>query len=83
MVVFANVFTVRTSGTGSTNIYGTDTFADENFDLRHETAGLLSMAVSVEPCLFVCLVMLMSLYRMLARTQMDVSSSSRSRRLHS
>jgi peptidyl-prolyl isomerase H (cyclophilin H) len=32
-------------GTGSASIYGTKSFADENFNLRHETAGLLSMAV--------------------------------------
>lgn len=31
-------------GTGSTCIYGTKTFADENFTLKHTTAGLLSMA---------------------------------------
>lgn len=34
-------------GTGSTSIYGTKNFADENFKLRHDEAGLLSMAVSV------------------------------------
>lgn len=34
-------------GTGSTSIYGTKAFADENFDLKHDTAGLLSMAVSL------------------------------------
>ncbi|KAK5721059.1 Peptidyl-prolyl cis-trans isomerase H [Elasticomyces elasticus] len=33
-------------GTGSATIYGTKTFADENFKLRHDTAGLLSMANS-------------------------------------
>lgn len=32
-------------GTGSTTIYGTRSFADENFQLRHDAAGLLSMAV--------------------------------------
>ena len=33
-------------GTGSASIYGTKSFADENFNMRHDTAGLLSMAVS-------------------------------------
>ncbi|KAI9731545.1 MAG: Peptidyl-prolyl cis-trans isomerase H [Cirrosporium novae-zelandiae] len=33
-------------GTGSTCIYGTKAFADENFKLKHDTAGLLSMANS-------------------------------------
>jgi peptidyl-prolyl isomerase H (cyclophilin H) len=31
-------------GTGSTCIYGTKAFADENFTLKHEQPGLLSMA---------------------------------------
>ena len=34
-------------GTGSATIYGTKSFADENFEFRHDTAGLLSMAVSI------------------------------------
>ncbi|KIW04107.1 peptidyl-prolyl cis-trans isomerase H, variant 2 [Verruconis gallopava] len=33
-------------GTGSTCIYGTNKFADENFNLKHDQPGLLSMAVS-------------------------------------
>ena len=36
-------------GTGSTCIYGTKAFADENFQLKHDTPGLLSMAVSTLP----------------------------------
>ncbi|EME38363.1 hypothetical protein DOTSEDRAFT_140891 [Dothistroma septosporum NZE10] len=33
-------------GTGSATIYGTKSFADENFTLRHDQPGLLSMANS-------------------------------------
>lgn len=33
-------------GTGSTCIYGSRSFADENFELKHDSSGLLSMAVS-------------------------------------
>ena len=36
-------------GTGSTCIYGTKAFADENFQLKHDTPGLLSMAVGIPP----------------------------------
>ncbi|KAG7005893.1 hybrid signal transduction histidine kinase J [Physcia stellaris] len=32
-------------GSGSACIYGTKSFADENFKLKHDAAGLLSMAV--------------------------------------
>lgn len=32
-------------GTGSASIYGTKSFADENFVGKHDEAGLLSMAV--------------------------------------
>ncbi len=37
---------INGDGTGSMTIYGTKSFADENFTLKHDTAGLLSMAVS-------------------------------------
>ncbi|KAK3177191.1 Peptidyl-prolyl cis-trans isomerase H [Lepraria neglecta] len=33
-------------GTGSATIYGTKAFADENFNLKHDIPGLLSMANS-------------------------------------
>lgn len=34
-------------GTGSACIYGTKSFVDENFKLKHDAAGLLSMAVGL------------------------------------
>lgn len=37
---------IHGDGTGSATIYGTKSFADENFKLKHDQAGLLSMAVS-------------------------------------
>jgi peptidyl-prolyl isomerase H (cyclophilin H) len=37
---------INGDGTGSTSIYNMQKFADENFTLKHDRAGLLSMAVS-------------------------------------
>ncbi|KAF2217458.1 hypothetical protein CERZMDRAFT_6585, partial [Cercospora zeae-maydis SCOH1-5] len=34
------------NGTGSATIYGTDKFADENFERKHDSPGVLSMANS-------------------------------------
>jgi cyclophilin family peptidyl-prolyl cis-trans isomerase len=38
---------INGNGTGSRTIYGVEKFADENFTLKHDKPGLLSMAVSV------------------------------------
>ncbi|KAH3914557.1 hypothetical protein HBI56_095520 [Parastagonospora nodorum] len=37
---------INGNGTGSRTIYGVDKFADENFTLKHDKPGLLSMANS-------------------------------------
>lgn len=39
---------VNGDGTGSCSIYNTPRFHDENFTLKHDRAGLLSMAVSFD-----------------------------------
>jgi len=36
-------------GTGSTTIYGSDKFADENFAIKHDQPGILSMAKYYPP----------------------------------
>jgi cyclophilin family peptidyl-prolyl cis-trans isomerase len=36
---------INGNGTGSRTIYGVEKFADENFNLKHDKPGLLSMAV--------------------------------------
>jgi hypothetical protein len=37
---------INGNGTGSRTIYGVEKFADENFSMKHDKPGLLSMAVS-------------------------------------
>jgi cyclophilin family peptidyl-prolyl cis-trans isomerase len=52
---------INGNGTGSRTIYGTEKFADENFELKHDKPGLLSMAVSA--ILQLCGQQMLTLYR--------------------
>lgn len=69
------------NGTGSISIYGTKSFADENFNLKHDTPGLLSMAVSGGFSTFPTIVSYRApthtkLGRILVRTPTEANSSS-------
>lgn len=59
-------------GTGSTCIWGFKSFEDENFTLKHDQPGLLSMAVR----LYSLLLFMLTGFRMLDPTPTDLSSSS-------
>jgi len=40
---------IHGNGTGSNSVYGSKTFKDEEFTLKHDKPGLLSMAVNTSP----------------------------------
>lgn len=66
---------VNGDGTGSCTIYGTPRFSDENFLLKHDHAGLLSMAVSPWATRHPSNYTMTNSPRTLVRTQMGVSFS--------
>jgi cyclophilin family peptidyl-prolyl cis-trans isomerase len=59
-------------GSGSISIYGTQKFADESFELKHNEPGLLSMAVSMVGYLFH---QTSNIFRTMDPTAMDANSS--------
>lgn len=42
----------QSDGTGSFSIYGGSQFADENFQVKHSSPGMLSMVSAISPASF-------------------------------
>lgn len=66
-------------GTGSACIYGTKAFADENFKLKHDTAGLLSMAVRVAFFFFPAIFKYLDMLALSTHLVADMLNSARTR----
>jgi cyclophilin family peptidyl-prolyl cis-trans isomerase len=65
---------INGNGTGSRTIYGTEKFADENFELKHDKPGLLSMAVSA--LLQSCRPQMLTIYRTAGKDVIAVTQES-------